>query len=83
MAIGPLVTLYIHTGTAILVTDKGQSNKPLLLLHIPIRPDRLFAAMIGPVISENMSDECRTTIKILYQNLAYVHKCSGVLNKRQ
>ena len=60
MALRPLVTLYIHMGTAaILVTDKDQSNKPLFLLHIPIRPDREFAAMIGPVTSEKeMFDEC-------------------------
>ena len=43
---------------AILVTDKHQSNKHLFLLHIPIRPN-MFAAMIGPVISEKkMLDEC-------------------------
>ena len=59
MALGPLVTLYIHMGAAaILVTDKDQSNKPLFLLHIPVRPDMEFAAMIGPVISEKkMFDE--------------------------
>ena len=60
MAHGPLVTLYIHMGTAaILVTDKDQSNKPLFLLHIPIRPDMEFAAIIGPVISEKkLFGEC-------------------------
>ena len=39
--------------------DNDQSNKPLFPLHIPIRPDMEFAAMIGPVISEKkMFDEC-------------------------
>ena len=57
VALGSLVTIYIHIGTAaILVTDKDQSNKPLFLLHMP---DREFSAMIGPVISEKkMFDEC-------------------------
>ena len=86
MAREPLVTLYIHMGTAaILVTDKGQSNKSLFLLHIPIMSDMEFTAMIGPVISEKkmVSVNGRTTSKRLYQNRAYVHKCSDVLNKRQ
>ena len=60
MALGPRLNFIFLVGTAAtLVTDKDQSNKPLFLLHIPIRPDREFATMICPVISkEKMFDEC-------------------------